>query len=124
MAGVPVAARFATLNKRGDSGAWIGACQLRLQGGLALAAGDRETAEQRLRMALERYRPLSTPLDVAVTLADLWQVLDANSAEAQSLAAEALEIVRRFPVPGHSARSERLFNGRAAPIAAASESRV
>jgi class 3 adenylate cyclase len=103
------------LTPRGDTGAWIAACRLRLQGALAGAAGDRVTAVRQLKEAIERSRVLNVPLDLAITLADLWQVLGPAAPEASTLANEALAIVRRIPAPAHVERLERLFGGQSEP---------
>jgi hypothetical protein len=103
------------LSPRGDTGAWIAACRRRLRGALAGADGDSETAERQLTEAIERYRALDVPLDLAITLADLWQVLGPAAPQASTLANEALAIVHRIPAPAHVERLERLFGGQAEP---------
>jgi len=89
----------------------------RALGRAARAAGDREEAERWLQEALESFRAIGAPFEVARTRLDLALLAGAGSEAAAGQLGEARRTFAELGVPVYVERAERLAGELAAPAA-------
>ena len=87
----------------------------RTLGRIARATGDREAAATWLRKALETFRALEAPFEIARTRLDLTLLAGAGSDEAAGELGEARRLFAALKLPVYVERAERLAAELATP---------